>query len=455
LEGRAADEPKPSFEEWIQAYIAAGVDGIVVTDHNSHEGIEPARQALEELRQRYPDLPSLVIFPGVELTATGGVHILGIFDPASDADIVNQALAVCRYAGTRGESDQTANATVADIAAELAGLGGICVPAHADTARGVFGMDQRELVALSNSPHVHAVEVVDDANLTVAALHGWVAVLGSDAHHLTSDSCPEGQEAKAPGSHLTLIKAEVLDLDGLRLALTDPGESVRRCRSGYDDPNFTGHGHINRMRVIRGGITEEYRFNPWMNCLIGGRGVGKSTVIELLRLALGRSHELEGSVAEDLRRFHPDSEHAERWWDETTQIIVDYTKDERLLRVTWSGSEPNRQELELWTGTTWQKQSGRATDRAPIRVFSQKQIYELASSPQSFLTILDDSPRFKGTSGTKNSRNSNSDSRESATSSAKCLPKLRRRTGYSGSWRRCEAGSGIWRSYERGTNIRS
>ena len=395
LEARAKDEPKPSFEEWIRAYIAAGVDGAVVTDHNSHEGIEPARRALEELRRSDPNLPPFVIFPGVEVTASGGIHILGIFDPACDADIVNQALAVCRYSGTRGDSDQTANATVVDIAAELTGLGGLCVPAHADKDRGVFGMDQRDLAALAASPHVHAVEVVDDANIAVADRHRWVAVLGSDAHHLTADSCPEGQVAKAPGSHLTLIKAETLDLDGLRLALTDPGESVRRCRSGYDDPNFAGHGHINRLRVVRGGRAEEYGFNPWMNCLIGGRGVGKSTVIELLRLALGRSHELEGSVAEDLRRFHPHSESNERWWDEETQIVVEYTKDGRLLRVTWSGADPDNPELEIWTGAEWEKQSGRAMDRAPIRVFSQKQIYELASSPQSFLTILDDMPSIE------------------------------------------------------------
>ena len=132
-----------------------------------------------------------------------------------------------------------------------------------------------------------------------------------------------------------------------------------------------------------------------MNCLIGGRGVGKSTVIELLRVALGRSHELEGSVAEDLRRFSPNAEASERWWDDETQIVVDYTKDQRLLRVTWSGSSPEKPDLHLWTGDSWEEQSGRAVDRAPVRIFSQKQIYELATSPQSFLTILDDMPAIR------------------------------------------------------------
>lgn len=88
LEGSANGDPKPSFQEWIRAYIAAGVDGIVVTDHNSHAGIESARQALEEMRGEDPELPQFVIFPGVEITATGGTHVLGVFDLACDADIV-------------------------------------------------------------------------------------------------------------------------------------------------------------------------------------------------------------------------------------------------------------------------------------------------------------------------------------------------------------------------------
>lgn len=395
LDGVANDGPKPSFKEWIQAYIAAGVDGIVITDHNSHQGIAPARAALEQLRQENPELAPFVIFPGVEITATGGIHILGVFDPSNEAEIVNKALTLCQYDGTRGESDKTANKTVADVADVIVKLGGICIPAHADRARGVFGMDDREVLDLAKSRNILAVEVADDKEVTKARSLNWVPLLGSDAHHLTTESCPPEYEAKAPGTHVTLIKAETLNLDGLRLALTDPDESVRRCRQGYADPNETGHGHINRIQVVQGETAQEYTFSPWMNCLIGGRGVGKSTLIELLRLALGRSPELDGSVAKDLHRFSPRSDPDQRWWNDETRIIVDYTKDQRLLRITWSGSSPETSELHLWTGTTWEAQSGRAVDRAPIRVFSQKQIYELATSPQSFLKILDDMPEIR------------------------------------------------------------
>jgi hypothetical protein len=395
IEGKVSDAPKPSFKQWVQAYIDAGVDGIVITDHNSHLGIDQAREALHQLREDDPELPQLVIFPGVEITASGGTHMLGIFDPKCEAEVVNEVLVLCEYRATRGHSDGTANKTVADVASIIAKQGGLCIPAHGDQARGVFQMDPRECAALAEARSIAAVEVVDDASIAVADRMGWIPVLGSDAHHLSTDGCPVGQEAKAPGTHVTLIKAETLDLEGVRLALTDPIDSVRRARRGYSDPNRAEHGHINRVTVSHGNAVEEYRFSPWMNCLIGGRGVGKSTVIELIRLALGRSHELTGTFATDLARFRPTAEPGERWWDHETRIVVEYTKDARPLRVTWSGAEPTKPVLELREGARWEKQSGLASDRTPIRVFSQKQIYELATSPQSFLASLDDMPAIR------------------------------------------------------------
>ncbi|MAU83079.1 AAA family ATPase (plasmid) [Gordonia sp. LUNF6] len=387
--------PKPTFKEWIQAYIDAGVDGIVVTDHNTHEGIEQARDALADLKAENPGLRPFVIFPGVEVTVTNGTHVLAIFDPQSPAEVVNQTLTLCQYKGTRGGSDQTADVTVATAAKIVNELGGLFVPAHADKKQGVFGIDPRDLAVLRESPHIHAVEVIDDSALSTADASGWVPLLGSDAHHLTTGSHSDPDSAKAPGTHLTLVKAERLDLEGLRLALTDPLESIRRCRKDYDDPNDVDHGYIRSLEVSHGGATETYQFGPWMNCLIGGRGVGKSTVIELLRLALGRTSELPKGIAGDLVRFDPVVESDHRWWTSETRITVEYVRDGRSLKVTWAGSDPTQSKIELWDGSQWQPQAGRVSDRVPVRVFSQKQIYELASEPQSFLTILDDMPQIR------------------------------------------------------------
>jgi energy-coupling factor transporter ATP-binding protein EcfA2 len=387
-----SDDPPPTYVEWLRAYVDAGLDGVVVADHNSHAGIDQAREALRELQSEVRTA-KIVIFPGVEITAHGGTHILAIFDPSVDAETVNRVLTLSGFEGTRGRSDQTTRKTVLDVARIVRENGGVCIPAHADRARGIFGIDSRDLDSLVESGLIRAIEVIDDAQLVEAERHGWISVLGSDAHHLTTDGCPPDQEAKAPGTHFTRVKAEALDLEGFRLALTDPGESIQRCRRGGPDPNDVTHAHIDSVTVRHDGAEQTYSFSPWMNCLIGGRGVGKSTLLELIRLALGRSGELQGAVAEEVRRYSPAAEEHERWWRADTEIVVHYLKDGRRLRVRWSGTAPNS-EVELWDGASWVRQSGAVADRTPIRVFSQKQVFELASSPQSFLGIVDDMPEI-------------------------------------------------------------
>lgn len=130
------------------------MDGIVVTDHNTHEGIEQARDALADLKAENPGLRPFVIFPGVEVTVTNGTHVLAIFDPQSPAEVVNQTLTLCQYKGTRGGSDQTADVTVATAAKIVNELGGLFVPAHADKKQGVFGIDPRDL-AVSGRPAIY------------------------------------------------------------------------------------------------------------------------------------------------------------------------------------------------------------------------------------------------------------------------------------------------------------
>lgn len=388
-EGRDTETGKPSFDMWLQAYIDAGIDGLVVTDHNTHAGIDDARKALDSLRESNADLPNLVLFPGVELTVTGGVHVLAIFDPETPSETIATLIARCRYNGTRGGSTETANITVVDAAKEINDLGGICVPAHADKNAGIFRRSDLDLPTLKQAP-IRAVEIIDDAEVVKAERNNWVALLGSDAHFLTTDGCPEGQEPKAPGTHFTWVKAERLDLHGLNLALTDAKEAVVRGRIGSCDQNEASHGRIDHVIVRHRGDVETYSFNPWMNCLIGGRGVGKSTVLELIRLAMGRSGDLSTTVlATDLERFMPGAEPALRWWDESSSIEVRYTKGRAALRILWSGQDGVDTRVEAWNGLEWEPQAGKAADRAPIQVFSQKQIYELARQPQSFLAILD------------------------------------------------------------------
>ena len=64
-------------EHIVQAAVEAGLDAMVVSDHNAVTNIKPMQAAAAGT--------NLVIFPAIELTTTGG-HLLAIFDPEDDVD---------------------------------------------------------------------------------------------------------------------------------------------------------------------------------------------------------------------------------------------------------------------------------------------------------------------------------------------------------------------------------
>lgn len=399
LEGATSTTDKPSYEDWLLAYMRAGLDGLVVTDHNSHEGIEPVRNALQELESK-PDFRKLVIFPGVEITTHGGYHLLAIFDPSTSSDVINGLLHKCEYTGTRGDSNGTTEKPFEAVAEIIAKEGGIAVPAHADANQGAFRIDPRDFDRVSKLRSILAAEITTEAGKKTATKHGWVPVLGSDAHHLDGSGCPPHIDAKYPGSHFTWFKAEKLDLAGLRLALTDGPDSVIPTVADSTDPNTIAHPTISNITVRSRGRESTCWLNPWMNSLIGGRGVGKSTVVELLRLVMRRSHELPTDLAEDLRWFSPESPSGDesRFWDADTSVSVEYLKEGRSYRLSWVGTAPHETRIEVEEEDgSWNLQSGDVADRFPIQVYSQKQIYETARHPQSLLQIIDAQTKIEHT----------------------------------------------------------
>ena len=93
---------------------------------------------------------------------------------------------------------------------------------------------------------------------------------------------------------------EVPDIEGVRLALLDPQSRLRRMADG---PPSRPQARIESLHVRRTDFFEdvEIPFNPCMTTLIGGRGAGKSTVIEYLRHVLDRARD------EDFRDDERDS----------------------------------------------------------------------------------------------------------------------------------------------------
>nr|WP_222114805.1 IS3 family transposase [Halomonas sp. C22] len=116
-----------------------GIDCVAVTDHNSGAWIDPLKQALLELSSEgHPDYRQLYLFPGVEITVQGNIHILAIFGTDKTTSDIDSLLGAVRYRATKGSSDGCSECSAVEVIDEIARSGGLAIPAHVDQANGLF-----------------------------------------------------------------------------------------------------------------------------------------------------------------------------------------------------------------------------------------------------------------------------------------------------------------------------
>jgi hypothetical protein len=111
--------------------------------------------------------------------------------------------------------------------------------------------------------------------------HHFAHVQGSDAHSMKQF------EHQDPSKPWTRIKLAELSFNALRVALIDPTARVRAYASvPRSIPRVRG------MAITGGFLHEEtIHFSDNLNCLIGGRGTGKSTAIRAIAYAFGLNDE--------------------------------------------------------------------------------------------------------------------------------------------------------------------
>ncbi|MCB1035240.1 MAG: ABC transporter, partial [Acidobacteria bacterium] len=235
--GQAAHQARQP-RDWLLDFMAAGVDCVAVTDHNSGAWIDLLKNELTGLEATRPQgYRPLFLFPGVEISGNGGVHVLAVFDPTASTADIDSLLGAVAFDGTKGESDGVTRRSLVQVLEEIGNAGGIAIPAHVDGPRGLF----RELRGTSleqvlTHDSVFAMEVLNPKSekpeLYRSLKTSWTEVVGSDSHHPTSQGGP-----RFPGSHFTWVKMGQPSLEGLRLALLDGPLSILRSDQVTSDPN--------------------------------------------------------------------------------------------------------------------------------------------------------------------------------------------------------------------------
>ena len=389
-----------THKDWLLNYMRQGIDCVAVTDHNSGAWIDPLKQALKELAsESHEDYRPLYLFPGVELTVQGNIHILAIFGEDKTTSDIDSLLGAVRYRGTKGKSDGCSECSAVEVIDEIARSGGLAIPAHVDQASGLFTVcTGNTLEQVLDNKCVFAMEVTDLAKakpqLYIGKNLNWAEILGTDSHH------PSGTgNQRYPGSHFTWVKMSEPSYDGLRLALVDGALSLKRSDNFTGDPNIHGQLAIESIVVddakyLGRGQSLTCQLNPWLNTIIGGRGTGKSTSLEFLRIALKRKGEIPKSLEKEFTKYSQTSKDRqdEGLLKDSTKITVGFRKDGGRFRITWSNTDDIYSIEEETAPGVWCASEGDIAQRFPVRIYSQKQIFELAKHPQALLQVVDDAP---------------------------------------------------------------
>lgn len=387
-----------SPQDWLLDFMRAGIDCVAVTDHNTGAWVDRLKEANAALQDEQPeDFRPLDLFPGVEINTHGGIHMLAILDPSKGTSDIDRLLGAVGLPGDCTAGSVTTRTPV-EVAQAIHERGGLAIPAHVDSARGMLEeLSGRTLQEILEYPGILAAEATDTSCLRRSQPSpSWSLVLGSDGHH------PDGSFGdRFPGSHYTWVKMGTPSIEGLRLALIDGNPlSVLRSDEDVGDPNGYASQVIESITIRHARYAGrpdplEGHFSPWMTSIVGGRGTGKSTIVEMLRLALRRQDDMPDELQSDFNEFAslPESRSDAGALTEGSEAVATVRKDDARFRVRWRYDGTGISLEEENSDGLWTSGVGDIHERFPARILSQKQVLALSRDPSSLLKVIDDSPQ--------------------------------------------------------------
>ncbi len=195
-------------EQVVEAALAAGLEIIAVTDHNTVEAVDDVRQAASK--------NGLYVFPGIELSTKGG-HVIAIFELDTSVERLEDFL---DYVGVTREGWGDAaitNGEAGEVLQKIGEWGGISIAAHIDRWPSGFletGEPRRVKISIHSNKYLGALEI------TVAQSKGlWNT--GGVRGYPKKYACIQGSDAHALdeiGRRPVYIDMERVSLQALRLA---------------------------------------------------------------------------------------------------------------------------------------------------------------------------------------------------------------------------------------------
>lgn len=362
-------------KETVEACVRIGIEVIAITDHNR---VSSGALLREEARAA-----GISVFNGFEATTKDGVHLLCLFDPDSDRDL-ERVLGDCGVHDDSGRSSPC-KYDATEFLEQAPAWGAVCIAAHVAGNGGL-------LVTLKGQPRVNAWR---SAKLMACSLAGDAASAPEGIRDILQNKDPEyrrepmvailnAQDVNDPSDlerseTSCWIKMSSPTAEGLRQAFLDPQSRIRLSIIPEEHTEFVA-------MAWEGGFLDgaKVHFNENLNVLIGGRGTGKSTVVESLRHVLGLD-----AVGDDAKKASTGI---------VSQVLQSGTKISLLVRSYRPSKREYLIERTIPNPPVVRDDQGNVLPYAPgdvaprTEIFGQHEIAELTKSPDKLTRLLE---RFK------------------------------------------------------------
>ena len=305
--------------EFINA-LKQHFDLVVITDHMKCS----YASRVSNVSRREPDF---LVLPGMEVNihpeaaiSCSRLHVLAILPEGATAEGFSRL-----FAGLNGipdDTNRTGNEQVsglrlAEWIARVHRENGLCIAAHVNSLQGIrhhfrqTGADLIRLLTIDpDTQHEQERDLSDELKeyLLGVRFDAIEIARAADKRHYRWTSTVKGHEVAIPVTmqhdahciedfsrpdRVTWIKMTTLSLNGLRDALKFPETRIRFATDLPTPPS----PRILGLEVVgdSGSLFEKERiaFAENLNCLIGPRGSGKSTIVEALRYVFGYNRTLE------------------------------------------------------------------------------------------------------------------------------------------------------------------
>ncbi len=379
--------------EYNAAIVAAckesNIEAIAITDHYR---VADSWTLIREARSN-----GIFVFGGFEASSKDGVHFLCLYDPDKDQSLE-------RFIGQFGVHDHNALSPNGDkdcleLLACVRKQGGITIAAHVAADNGLLAtLDGQPRMNAWKSPDLYACALPGPIDEAPQSIQPILKNKNSDYHRerpvavINASDVNSPEELASPRS-TCFVKMSALSVEGLRQAFLDPKSRVRLNNESAPEP----HAEFIAM-AWEGGFLDGTRihFNGNLNVLIGGRGTGKSTIIESLRYALAAD-----PLGEEARKAHEDV---------VKHVLKSGTKISLLLRSHHPARHDYTIERTIPNPPVVKDESGNVLNLLPrdvvpgVEVFGQHEISELTNRPEKLTLLLGRFVEFDPGSGALKSK---------------------------------------------------